>query len=689
VQDGTKPTISAPVDGYIPLGITTGVDSTAALPDYTSQAVTSDNVTITRVTQSPAVGSARPAGVTTVTLTAHDAAENTLSMSFDVAVADGTKPEIGTPGSGFTPVTIVAGDDGTAPLPDFTTQAVTSDNVAVTSVTQLPAPGDVRLFGKTVVTLTAHDAAGNTRAMNFNVFVTLDAPLVNTLAGVGGAVPGAGTNPLIPTDAKFTSVGLPVVDDGRSVAFLGKWKSASGVSAGIFAGEPLALLAKVGGDAPGLSGVQFKTLQDPLISPAGTVAFGATLKGKDIKAGNDFSVWATTEAGPALLLREGAQVAGAPSGALLKSVSGLSLRDGDILVVAKLAVARGVVTAVDDSVLLSVNASGGKVLFREGAPIDLQDGSAASAIKKVETLLPAESSPAHGRWHVDGGAIARVTLADKRVVIVQRLADGSLSPRVAVGTSALAGAASWKVLGLPAVEASGDAVVVKGQLKAQVVAGQAPAVTNKNDTVLALEPANATGFKVFAREGEAAADVGGATYASFLDPVVNDNHDVLFGATLTGSTIKPKNKTALFWGDPASPQLLARLDAAAPDTVGNATSAKWSKFTSYALPSGPHAGPVFTAKVAGLGVKATNNMGLWAVDSTGLLRQLLRTGDLIEGKPVTGIQALTGVTGSLGASRGFNERGTVLTRVSFAKGGQAILRLDIPEGRVRITEEAE
>ena len=134
---------------------------------------------------------------------------------------------------------------------------------------------------------------------------------------------------------------------------------------------------------------------------------------------------------------------------------------------------------------------------------------------------------------------------------------------------------------------------------------------------------------------------------------------------------------------------LARTGSAAPDSEGNPTSALWGKFTSYALPCGPNAGPVFTAKVVGSGVTTKNNVGLWAVDSTGTLRQLLRTGDVIGGKAITGIHALTGTTGSLGASRGFNERGTVITRVSLAKGGQAILRIDIPEGKVRITSEAE
>ena len=143
-----------------------------ALPDYTSQAVTSDNVGVTSVTQSPAAGSALSVGTTSVTLTAHDAAGNTASTSFNVTVQDGTPPTISAPPGGFTPLTLLAGSGGTASLPDYTSQAVTSDNVGVTSVTQAPAPGSAQSVGAPQVTLTAHDAAGNTASTSFNVTVT-------------------------------------------------------------------------------------------------------------------------------------------------------------------------------------------------------------------------------------------------------------------------------------------------------------------------------------------------------------------------------------------------------------------------------------------------------------------------------------------------------------------------------------
>jgi hypothetical protein len=78
--------------------------------------------------------------------------------------------------------------------------------------------------------------------------------------------------------------------------------------------------------------------------------------------------------------------------------------------------------------------------------------------------------------------------------------------------------------------------------------------------------------------------------------------------------------------------------------------------------------------------------GSCAFASNGTLRELLRTGDLLGGNAIVGLQTLAGVPGALGASRGFNARGTVTARVQMARGAQAILRIDVPEGKARITE---
>lgn len=97
IGDSIPPTIAAPAAGFTPLTISTAAGATTvALPSYTAQALTSDNVGVTSVTQSPPANSPQPPGTTHVTLTARDGAGNTASTSFDVAVLPGP-PAISVP----------------------------------------------------------------------------------------------------------------------------------------------------------------------------------------------------------------------------------------------------------------------------------------------------------------------------------------------------------------------------------------------------------------------------------------------------------------------------------------------------------------------------------------------------------------------------------------------------------------
>jgi hypothetical protein len=167
ITDGTAPTINGT---FSPLTLTTGAGGTVLLPDYAAQASAIDNVGVVgSVSQSPAAGTAQGAGSIVVTLSATDAAGNIGSRTINVGITDGTAPTIG---GAFSPLTLTAGNGGVVALPDYTTQAVTGDNIAVTSVTQSPTAGSLIGAGTTHVTLTAHDAENNTAATSFDVVVT-------------------------------------------------------------------------------------------------------------------------------------------------------------------------------------------------------------------------------------------------------------------------------------------------------------------------------------------------------------------------------------------------------------------------------------------------------------------------------------------------------------------------------------
>ena len=102
------------------------------------------------------------------------------------------------------------------------------------------------------------------------------------------------------------------IDDDGNVVF----RYGLGTSVGIFLGRPadLSLLARTNFAAPGLSGVVFSALADPVINPGGKAAFFATLSGTGITDANNTSIWAGDAAGMERIVAEGDNVTAAGSG---------------------------------------------------------------------------------------------------------------------------------------------------------------------------------------------------------------------------------------------------------------------------------------------------------------------------------------------------------------------------------------
>ncbi|MCB9302112.1 MAG: HYR domain-containing protein [Lewinellaceae bacterium] len=161
--DNTSPTISCPGTQTLALG----AECTAALPDYTGLATTSDNCGVQSVTQSPSAGAtASGSGNMEVTLTVTDVNGNSNSCQFTVNKVDNTSPTISCPGT----QTLALGGDCTAALPDYTSLATTSDNCGVQSVTQSPLPGATASgAGNMTVTLTVLDVNGNSNSCQLTV----------------------------------------------------------------------------------------------------------------------------------------------------------------------------------------------------------------------------------------------------------------------------------------------------------------------------------------------------------------------------------------------------------------------------------------------------------------------------------------------------------------------------------------
>ena len=278
--------------------------------------------------------------------------------------------------------------------------------------------------------------------------------------------------------------------------------------------------------------------------------------------------------------------------------------------------------------------------------------------------------------------LAKFTLLDKRIVLAQIDSAGGATTLLQTGLPGANFSQRLTTLGLPALGGAGIAVLAT---KAPV----ASTTTATNDTTLLFAPTGSSFTEALTEN--AAAEVTGTTnvagtskFATFTDPVSNDQGALLFSATLRGGLAAGSNLGGLWQTDGLSaPEPVARLGAPATDANGQELpDTTWSNFVSFALPDGPNAGAIFRATLAGKAVTTATNAGLWAADSTGLVRLLLRTGQTITlptgDKKISAFTVLNALPGSFGARRSYNARGSVAVQVTFVGGAQAVLRLDVP-----------
>jgi hypothetical protein len=166
-------------------------------------------------------------------------------------------------------------------------------------------------------------------------------------------------------------------------------------------------------------------------------------------------------------------------------------------------------------------------------------------------------------------------------------------------------------------------------------------------------------------------------YSNFTDPIVNTNSLVAFIGTLKGPSnlVKPASNKVVVFGNPLGVLVpITRTGDAAKDSAGNDSDVKWTAFTSLTNPGGINAGPIFVARVN----SAKNKLGLWALDSVGKVRLLLRQGDHLGDQVVKKFVLLNAVPKAMSAPRSFAGAGSVAVFITFTDGKTAIQRICIP-----------
>ena len=187
--------VTAPIITTCATNMTLNADTNCqvVIPDLTTQVVASDVCSGVTITQSPVAGTLVGLGNHLVTLTVSDAATNQATCQATITVVDVTPPVIT---MCATNMTITAGTNCQAAIPDLTPQVIASDCDGVT-ITQSPVAGTLVGLGDTVVTFTVSDAATN------------QATCQATITVVDGSVPDITAQPqsttnLVGTTATFT-----------------------------------------------------------------------------------------------------------------------------------------------------------------------------------------------------------------------------------------------------------------------------------------------------------------------------------------------------------------------------------------------------------------------------------------------------------------------------------------------------
>ena len=253
------------------------------------------------------------------------------------------------------------------------------------------------------------------------------------------------------------------------------------------------------------------------------------------------------------------------------------------------------------------------------------------------------------------------TLAFDSTLVMQK---SDPAPGVSGGTFAS--------FGNPSINAN-NYIAFKGTLTTGV-----GGVISANDSGIWADDGTGT-LQLIARVGVGTAPGTTATYASLSDPVYNDNNYVAFRGVLKvgAGEATYAMSTGVWCNSSGALSLIAQQGST--QAPGCPTGVTFSNFLQIALANQGGAnnqGRVIMLATLNSGptVKTSSDLGIWAVDSTGALQLVVRTGDVINGKTVTGLSFLPAMSFVGGQSRSFSQaNGNLVYIATFSDGSSAIM----------------
>ena len=459
--------------------------------------------------------------------------------------------------------------------------------------------------------------------------------------------------------AKFASFGGAEINDLGGAAFRGAlWGQGVTESnnVGIWYGSTMTmrLLVRTGQAAPGISKGVFAGLGDPVFNVRGRTAFEGWLKpAGTIKKSNATGIWSNTGGSLALIAHAGSAAPG--TGANFASFTKVVLPDnGKLTILGNLAHGGSVSNGNDQGIWVGDTRNQLKLILRKG------NSASIGGVTKTVASFTALDTPAGGArgFNTRGTLATRLQFTDGQQAVATISQNGTVSAAAwKDGSASGIKNGKFSTFGIPAINESGRTAfraTVKGT-----------GIGSGNN--IGIWSATTKSPALVVRTGSMAPGTA-LPFADFSDPVSNNAGRVAFIGTL------PTGSRGVWENTSGTTSLVALAGAQAPDLpVGT----QFLNFEQIALPQ--QAGAIILAHlVLGPGgVTEGNNQGIWAVDTTGKLRLVVRKGGNIvvrgTSKTVTALSIFNATKEAVAQSGNYNSPGDLILGATFSDGTQAII----------------
>jgi uncharacterized delta-60 repeat protein len=532
-----------------------------------------------------------------------------------------------------------------------------------------PPNGSVFPLGPTLVTVTATDDSGNEATDSFYVAVVRKPAVV---CMTGQAVPGAGEPDGVPAGSTWQMIGIPsLLGSGEEIGFSGRINTPSGAKQGIvaLADDKAKMLLQLGDAARGPSGevlanYTFAAFREPVWGDVSSFAVAARIAGEGIRSSNDDGLW-VREAGGTIreVAREGA-VAPDTNGAQFKAFTSIVMTSPDHVFFRASLRGNGITKRNGDSLWEWTATDGLKLLQQTGHAVRYTGGP-TEVVRTIDALNVVPKSPGHGRYNEDHISV-RYVFADGTSRILSLNSAGpevELAPGVQIDPWITA-----TDFGTPCIKSPSHLSVLARVQSGGPSPSENLAIVQKSFLI--------------ARQSTPATYLG--SYVSFSAPVteVDDDGNQIdaFIARISSILKNTKDSNGIFFHRKMdSVDLPSNEPILQGDEPAGVAGTKFKSFTSFAVQK--HGGVVFTAKLQSGSERVTsrNDTGLWANDSLGFNRLLLREGDVIDGKTVRSFTTLGTITGSPAQRRSIRPGNQfIVSRAVFADGSTGIITSNVP-----------